>query len=185
MIQVPWPAALMLSSSSLSMAPNSTSTWMMNFAAMRLPSIYAPFETCSNMSLMQAADDSSKADNKVHIRLTFFSRVASASRACSRLSNESGPGTLDLFDRETNLTFQYYISVMFPKTELCESYNTLDANAERSHFSKSQQIVSISPSDTRDIVRRTACCNGNDSIPVHHVHNNYLVVRIRCRIANT
>ena len=158
----------MLSSSSRSIAPNRTSTWTMNFAAIRLPSIYAPFETCSNISLIQAADDSSNADNSVHIRLIFFSSAASASRACVGLSNESGLGRLVLFDREANLTFQYYASVASKRLEPCESYNTLDANVEQSRF----------------IVRRIACCSGNDSIPVHHVHSNYLVVRRRCRIEN-
>jgi len=175
----------MLRSSSRSIAPNRTSTWTMNFAAIKLPSIYAPFETCSNISLIQAADDSSKADNKVHIRLIFFSSAASASRACVGLSNESGLDTLVLFDREANLTFQYYASVASRRLEPCESYSTLDANVEQSRFEKSRRIVSISLVDTHDIVRRIACCSGNDSIPVHHVHSNYLVVRRLCRIDNT
>ena len=174
----------MLSSSSRSIAPNRTSTWTMNFAAIRLPSIYAPFETCSNISLIQAADDSSKADNKVHIRLIFFSSAASASRACVGLSNESGLGRLVLFDREANLTFQYYMSVVFKRLEPCESYNTLDANVGQFHFEKSRRIVSILLVDTHDIVRRIACYSGNDNIPVHYVHSNYLVVRRQCRIEN-
>src|SRR5271170_4601624 len=167
----------MLSSSSRSIAPKRTSTWTMNFAAIRLPSIYAPFETCSNISLIHAADDSSKADNKVHIRLIFFSSAASASRACVGLSKESGFGRLVLFDREANLTFQYYKSVVSRRLGPCESYNTLDANVERSHFERSRRIVTISLVDSHDIVRRIGCCSGNDSIPVHHVHSNYLVVR--------
>lgn len=175
----------MLRSSSLSIAPNKTSTWTMNFAAMRLPSIYAPFETCSNISLIQAADDSSKADSKVHIRLTFCSSAASASRASVGLSNESGFGRFDLVDREANFTFQYYKLVVLSRVEPCESCNTPDANAEQSHFEKSRRIVSVLLADSHDIVRRIACCSGNDSILVHHVHSNYLVVRIRCRRENT
>jgi len=60
------------------------------------------------MSLMHAADDSSKADNKVHIRVTFVSSTLSASRACSGDKTTSGVLGLDLFARDANLTFQYY-----------------------------------------------------------------------------
>lgn len=103
-----WPEVLILNTSSSSIASNNTSTWMINFAAIRLPSIYAPFETCNSMSLIHAADDSSKADNKVHIRVTFVSRRDSASRACAGDNITSGVLGLDLFARDANLTFQYY-----------------------------------------------------------------------------
>jgi hypothetical protein len=83
----------------------------MNLAAIRLPSIYAPFDTCSNMSLIHAAEDSSKADINVHIRFIFVSRAISASRALVGLVDASGVTDLDLLDREANLTFQYYRSV--------------------------------------------------------------------------
>ena len=175
----------MLKPSRRSMAPNSTSTWTINFAAMRLPSIYAPFETCNNMSLIQAADDSSNADNSVHIRLIFPSSAASASRACPGFNDALGLLRIDLFDRDANLTFQYYCQLHRSPGQPYESYSTLDANVEQSHFEKSQQIVSIWRVDIHDTAQRISYYNESDNRPFLRVRNNCLVARILCRITNS
>jgi hypothetical protein len=44
------------------MVANNTSTWRMNFSAIRMASRYWPVLTCHSMSDMHAALDSSKAD---------------------------------------------------------------------------------------------------------------------------
>jgi len=90
------------------MALNRNSTWTMNLAAIKLPSMYAPFETCNNISLIHAADDSSNADNNVHILVIFVSRTFSASHASTGLVAASGVPGLERAERDANFTFQYY-----------------------------------------------------------------------------
>ena len=64
------------------------------------------------MSLIQAAEDSSNADNKVQIRFILDSNTISASRACAGVTEFPGLFNNDLFDREANLTFQYYLLIL-------------------------------------------------------------------------
>jgi hypothetical protein len=59
------------------------------------------------MSLIQAAEDSSKADKSVHIRFILDSNMISASRAFAGVKDSPGLLGIDLFARDASLTFQY------------------------------------------------------------------------------
>ena len=65
---VPFGATSANRISRLSVHVNNISTCQMNLSATKTPSMYAPLETCRSMSLIQAADDSSKADRTLQIR---------------------------------------------------------------------------------------------------------------------
>lgn len=134
------------------------------------------------MSLIQAADDSSNADNSVHIRFILDSSNISSSRAFAGVNDSPGLLSADLFDRDANLTFQYYILATVTRAEPCESCNILDASVELFHFERSRQTVSGLPVDIHDIVLQILYCSGSDNTPVPRAHNNYRVVQKPCRI---
>jgi hypothetical protein len=78
---------------------------MIAFWILRLASASDPFADCSNISDIQAAVDSSKADNTVNISVGFDSRSSCLVRTLEGVKAASGALG---FDCDAIVTFQYY-----------------------------------------------------------------------------